>query len=282
MLSNYHTHSHYCDGKGELREYVELALANSFGALGFSGHAPLPFSNSFSIHDENYLSYCNEVRALKEEYRGKIDLQLGLEIDYVPGVCDNFRPLIEKGGLDYFIGGIHLVTNPEETELLRADPVNAAEHIWFIDGPRQETYDEGLQRVFHGDIRKGVTAFFHQSNAMIESQKPPIVAHFNKIVMHNRDRYFLEEDKWYLDLVYETIELIRETGCIAEVNTRGIYKGRHDDYYPSKSLLKYMDGKGIPVIVSTDAHQPSDILRTEGAHEYLREIGYHNVLDRLA
>ena len=75
MLSNYHTHSSYCDGKGEPREYVEFALANGFTALGFSGHAPLPFSNTFSIHNEDYLAYCNEVRALKEEYRDRIDIR---------------------------------------------------------------------------------------------------------------------------------------------------------------------------------------------------------------
>ena len=34
----------------------------------------------------------------------------------------------------------------------------------------------------------------------------------------------------------------------------------------------------IPVIVSTDAHAPEDLLRTEGAYEYLREIAYPEVL----
>ena len=188
MRSNYHTHSRYRDGKGEPREYVEFALANGFSALGFSGHAPLPFSNTFSIHNEDYLAYCNEVRALKEEFRGRIDILLGLEIDYVPGVNDDFQPLIQQGGLDYFIGGVHLVTDPDDTEWLRNNCSEAAQRIWFIDGPKQETYDEGLQRVFHGDIRRGVTSFFRQTNAMIESQRPTIVAHFNKIVMHNRDR----------------------------------------------------------------------------------------------
>ncbi|MBQ6068956.1 MAG: histidinol-phosphatase [Bacteroidales bacterium] len=281
MLSNYHTHSHYCDGKGELRDYVQLALANGFAALGFSGHAPLPFKNNFSIHDEDYLAYCNEVRALKEEYSHRIDIRLGLEIDYVPGVNDNFQPLIQQGGLDYCIGGVHLVTDPNDTEWLHDHPAEAAERIWFIDGPRQETYDEGLQRVFHGDIRLGVTSFFHQSNAMIESQHPTIVAHFNKIVMHNRDRYFLETDKWYLDLVYETIELIREVGCIVEVNTRGIYKKRHDDFYPSRQLLRHMADKHIPVIISTDAHCPDDLLKTEGAEEYLRAIRYPEIVSIL-
>ena len=281
MRSNYHTHSCYCDGKGQPREYVQFALANGFTALGFSGHAPLPFSNTFYIHNEDYLADCNDVRALKEEYRGRIDILLGLEIDYVPGVNDDFRPLIQQGGLDYFIGGVHLVTDPDDTPWLRSHPSEAAQRIWFIDGPRQETYDEGLQRVFHGDIRRGVTSFFHQTNPIIESQRPTIVAHFNKIVMHNRDRYFSEHDKWYLDLVYETIELIRETGCIAEVNTRGIYKKRHDDYYPSRELLRHMNEKNIPVIVSTDAHCPDDLLRTEGAEAFLRGIHYKNVICEL-
>ena len=79
----------------------------------------------------------------------------------------------------------------------------------------------------------------------------------------------------------ETIELIRETGCIAEVNTRGIYKKRHDDYYPSRELLCHMNEKHIPVIVSTDAHCPEDLLRTEGAYEYLRQINYRNIIVEL-
>lgn len=281
MKTNYHTHSNYCDGKASPREMARFAAANGFSHLGFSGHAPLPFSNSFSIKDDQYAAYCDEVRALQAEYQSRMEIRLGLEIDYVPGVCDDFRPLVEQGGLDYFIGGVHLVTDPADTEWLRSHPDEAGDRIWFIDGPHQETYDEGLQRVFHGDIRRGVTAFFLQSNAMIESQRPPIVAHFNKIVMHNRDRYFSEEDRWYLDLAYETIDLIAETGCIAEVNTRGIYKKRHDDYYPSRQLLRRMNDLRIPVIVSTDAHAPEDLLRTEGAEDYLREIGYKEIVTTL-
>ena len=34
----------------------------------------------------------------------------------------------------------------------------------------------------------------------------------------------------------------------------------------------------IPVIVSTDAHAPEDLLRTEGAYEYLAAIHYPEVL----
>ena len=268
MLSNYHTHSSYCDGKATPREMVEFAVAHGFSALGFSGHCPLPFENTFSITD--YEGYCREVRSLQEEYADRIEISLGLEIDYVPGMLESFTPLIEQGGLDYTIGSVHLI--PANTTP-RGD-----EDLWFIDGSKYERYDEGLFRLFGGDIKRGVRAYFHQQNAMLERNRPTIVGHPDKIVMHNRDRYFHEDEPWYRDLALETIHLIHELGLICEINTRGIYKGRHADYYPGKWLIREMKQLRIPVIVSTDAHAPEDLLRTEGAYEYLQEIGYRDVL----
>ncbi|MBP5547620.1 MAG: histidinol-phosphatase [Bacteroidales bacterium] len=285
-MTNYHTHSRWCDGKGELREYVEYAISKGFSVLGFSGHSPVPFPSTFAIKDEEYTAYCDEVRALKAEYAGRIDIRLGLEIDYIPGLQEDFSTFVEKGGLEYTIGSVHLIPNPNDIESLRqlSATANGDErnqipyHIWFIDGPRQETYDNGLHHIFGDDIRAGVRAYFHQQNAMIERNRPTIVGHCDKIVMHNHNRYFQYDEPWFRDLLYETITLIKEYGCICEINTRGIYKGRHTDFYPAKETIKYMNTLGIPVIVGTDAHQPSDLDREEGANLFLKEIGYRNII----
>lgn len=269
MLSNFHTHSCYCDGKATPREMVDFAVGHGFTALGFSGHSPLPFDNTFSITD--YDGYCREVRALQEEYKDRIEISLGLEFDYVPGMLEDFTPLTEQGGLDYTIGSVHLIPAPGVTP-------QGADDLWFIDGPRWERYDEGLQRLFGGDIRRGVRAYFHQQNAMLEKNRPTILGHPDKIAMHNRSRYFTEDEPWYEELALETLALAHELGVIVEVNTRGIYKGRHPDYYPSRRLLQQMKQWRLPVIVSTDAHAPEDLPRTEGACEYLRAIQYPEVL----
>ena len=269
MLSNFHTHSCYCDGKATPREMADFAVAHGFTALGFSGHSPLPFDNTFSITD--YDGYCREVRALQEEYKDRIEISLGLEFDYVPGMLEDFTPLIEHGGLDYTIGSVHLIPVPGTTPRDSND-------LWMIDGPHYERYDEGLQRLFGGDIRRGVRAYFHQQNAMLEKNRPTILGHPDKIAMHNRSRYFAEDEPWYEELALETLALARELGVIVEVNTRGIYKGRHPDYYPSRRLLQQMKQWRLPVIVSTDAHAPEDLPRTEGACEYLRAIQYPEVL----
>ena len=268
QMTNYHTHSTYCDGKASPREMVDFAVAHGFTALGFSGHSPLPFDNTYSITD--YDGYCREIRALQQEYKDRIQISLGLEFDYVPGMLEDFTPLIEQGHLDYTIGSVHLIPG--------ASPQGEADALWMIDGPHYERYDEGLNRLFGGDIRAGVRAYFHQQNAMLECNRPTILGHPDKIAMHNRSRYFKEDEPWYEELALETLSLAHELDIIVEVNTRGIYKGRHPDYYPSRRLIKAMKQWRIPVIVSTDAHAPEDLLRTEGAYEYLADIHYPEVL----
>ncbi len=270
-LTNYHTHSHYCDGTGQLREYVEYALGKGFACLGFSGHAPFPLENKFAIKDCDYDNYCSEVRSLRDEYAGRIDIRLGLETDYIPHVIDDFEPLSKRGGLDYCIGSVHQVSNRDE------DPRN----LWFIDGKDRNVYDEGLQRVFGGDIRKGVAAFFRQNIEMLERCRPTVIGHFTKVFMHNAGRFFSESEPWVRALVRDTIDSIAATGTICEINTRGIYRRRYDDYYPSREIIRYMDCMNIPVIVSSDAHKPEETDMFCGAYEFLKEIGYRNILTEI-
>lgn len=270
MYTNYHTHSRYCDGKGEPLEYVEYALNHGFSHLGFSGHAPVPFENTFAISQEDFADYCAEIQSLKQYFKGKIDIKLGLEIDYIPGILEDFTPLMEKGNLDYCIGSVHLVNK-------RSNP----EALWFIDGSHQETYDKGLNTIFDGNIREGVKAFFYQNNEMICNAKPTIVGHFDKIVMHNRNRYFTYDEPWFQDLLMETVHLIKEQHLIAEINTRGLYKKRHDDFYPAKSTIQKMNELNIPVLVGSDAHSPENLDQFEGAFEFLRAINYRNVITSL-
>lgn len=268
MKVNYHTHSCFCDGRGKPEEYVEYAINHGFTHLGFSGHAPVPFENDFAIRADCYQKYCNEIRSLKSEYAGRIDIHLGLEIDYIPGVLDDFSKFVNDGGLEYFIGSVHLVNNPE------GDPND----LWFIDGSHQEVYDDGISRIFHGDVRKAVTAFFHQNNRMIEEVKPPVIGHFDKIVMHNRDRFFTYNEPWFQNLVNETVSLISEYGIICEINTRGLYKKRHSDFYPARDTIRRMNELDIPVMVSTDAHEPANLDMFEGAYDFLHSIGYREIV----
>lgn len=264
---NLHTHSLFSDGKSTMEEMVKAAIEQGLHTLGMSDHAAVPFENNFAIKPGKTAQYLTEVKRLQQVYAQQIQLYLSLEIDFIPGLMEDFQSRYATYGLDYSIGSVHLVgkDNPE--------------NLWFIDGPRQEIYDEGLQQFFGGDIRAAVAAFYAQTNQMLEQESFDIIGHFDKIKMHNSDRYFQESEKWYRDLVRETLHLIKEKGVIAEVNTRGIYKKRSKSLFPSNWILDEMKQLEIPVIISSDAHHASELqLHFDTAITALKNAGYLDVM----
>jgi histidinol-phosphatase (PHP family) len=97
--------------------------------------------------------------------------------------------------------------------------------------------------------------------------------------MHNRDRFFREDEAWYQSLVNETLSLIQDRDIIVEVNTRGIYKNRSETTYPGLDILKQIKEMRIPVMVNSDAHKTHEL---DGEFKYgyalLKEAGIKEVV----
>ena len=90
MRANYHTHTPRCNhAEGEEWQYVERALEAGFVELGFSDHTPYFFDkpgyySSFRMRPEQLEDYVSTILSLREEYRERILLYLGLEAEYYP------------------------------------------------------------------------------------------------------------------------------------------------------------------------------------------------------
>lgn len=265
MKFNLHTHTRFSDGSDEPIKYAEEAIRQGFHTLGFSDHSPVPFKNNFAIREGEIQEYVNSISGIR--HPASLNILLGLEVEYIPGITQSFEYLKKNYPFDYLIGSVHLI---------RYGP---GEELWFIDGPEIKIYDAGLREIFGGDIRKAVTAYFHQMNEMIATEKPDIIGHFDKIKMYNRGRYFSEDDDWYIRLVDESLQLIRETGGVIEVNTRGIYKKRSDSLFPGPAILKKIKSRNIPVILSSDAHKPFELsFYFSETISVLKEIGFKDLV----
>jgi histidinol-phosphatase (PHP family) len=82
MKNNYHTHTVRCHhAQGTEREYIEAAIAAGIKTLGFADHAPQIFPGDYYSHfrmrPEELSDYCSTLRALKEEYKDRIDIKIG-------------------------------------------------------------------------------------------------------------------------------------------------------------------------------------------------------------
>ena len=104
VKSNFHTHTTFCDGKNTPREMVERALELGFDRLGFSGHSPYTADTlgDCFMNPEIFAAYRKEILALKDEYRGRIKIYLGIEQDII-------SPKYDRSLTDYRIGSVHTV-----------------------------------------------------------------------------------------------------------------------------------------------------------------------------
>ena len=103
-LTNYHSHSLYCDGRASMEDFVRFALSEGFTSYGFSSHAPLPFSTAWTMEWDRMNDYQAEFHRIKEKYAGKIELYLGLEIDYLNEESNPSAARFRELPLDYRIG----------------------------------------------------------------------------------------------------------------------------------------------------------------------------------
>ncbi len=261
MWSNFHTHSNYCDGKASVGDIVAAAKSTGAAMIGISSHAPLPFECVWSMKPVRLDEYLDEIDSLKNTTG--FPLYKGLEVDYIPGIVS---PADFAHRLDYTIGSIHFVDQL------------AGGRRWEIDGTNS-FFTEGLSAIFSNDIRAAVERYFELTRQMIETGTPDIVGHLDKIKMQNTySPLFDENDSWYRKAVERTLNIIRETGVIVEVNTRGLYQRKTSTTYPSPWVLEKMYELKIPITLNSDAHHPDDLFNSfSETAQLLNRIGYRRL-----
>lgn len=274
-LTSYHNHLSYCDGSGTAVDYAEVALAAGLESLGISCHAPVPFASDWNMTLASLPAYCAEVRAAQEAYRGRLPIYLGVELDYVaPNVAPHgiafHQEKIFPHRFDYVVASVHYVGH---------DPDGAP---WTIDYTA-ESFERQLAEVYRGDVRRLIEDYYGHVIAMAgvapSWQVPVIVGHVDKVKMWNvADRYFAEDESWYLAAVDEALQAIRAAQLVVEVNTAGLRRA-HGEPYPGPRVLRRCRELGIPVTISSDAHQPADLAaRFNDAATILREVGFTEVV----
>jgi histidinol-phosphatase (PHP family) len=263
MYSNIHTHTHYCDGKEAPRNYVLAAIEKGLVSLGFSAHAPVPFDCNWAIPQDRFNDYIAEIKHLQVEFASKIQIYLGLEIDYFPDIPTYTTELIQRSPLDYFIGSLHFID---------AYPDGRR---WTIDGPNEE-FRNGFHKVFQDDSILVTRKFFEYTRRMIQDLKPPVIGHLDKIKMQHQPGFYISEDHpVFREEVLKTLDQIKNTNSIVEVNTRGIYKNKYAGFYPGIWAIQEMAKRNIKVMVNSDAHQSSELLNEFPlAFAALRNAGY--------
>lgn len=263
--SNLHTHTNFSDGSHNPEDYIQPAINAGLSVYGFSDHAPLSFGNfKWCIRPGKAVEYCSEIRRLKEKWADQIQLFLGFETDFIPGMSDS--SLVEKYQPDFIISSIHFLKK------------NNNSHIMEIDGS-YDGFRLGFSKLFNNDAVAMVKHYFDTLYQMVSQGGFDIVGHADKIKMF-LDRMYpgIIAESWYLDLEQEAALFLAKSGAIVEINTRSLYKKHGIEPYPSWEMIKTISHEGGKLTLSADTHDPEGVVAFyTSTLQQLKEMGINQL-----
>jgi histidinol-phosphatase (PHP family) len=271
-----HTHTELCDGVGSVNDFCEAAHKKNFDSIGFSAHAPtlkkIDIDTGWHLRDID--TYSAHIRKAKEDWKGKLKVYMGLEVDYIQNYIAPIDSDIQNLGLDYIIGSVHAVLPPNK-KIDWAKPFNDNKDLLCVDGSEKE-FQILIEHGFNNDAGALVAAYWNAVIEMCSAGGFDILGHCDIIKKNNPDdKYFSTHDEHYLSYVSKLCDILEGTNIVVEVNTGGLNRRKTKECYPSTDILRILNRRNIPVTINADAHECSHIDGNYDAARYaLVESGY--------
>jgi len=247
ILYESHCHTPLCKhAEGAPGEYAAIAEIRGLKGIIVTCHCPLPdgFSAGVRMAPEQFETYGGMVASAREAWQGRVDIRLGLESDYYPGVEPWLEELHARVPLHHVLGSVH-----------------------FQVGDYRRLYDPGTdfgyQQVYYEHLAQAAETGLYDTLA-----HPDLIKNDNpKAWDFARIQPFIER----------SLDRIAATGVAMELNTSGRNKSL-PEMNPSAAQLTLMRERGIPVVLGADAHHPKRVAdHYPEALRLLQEAGYENV-----
>lgn len=269
-----HIHTHYSHGKSEIYEIINHALNQGIDNLGFSEHfhydfldkSEIPTVNGRPVEGtlkNNFKMYYKTLERAKKEFKNKINIRIGVEVDYVIGKDNEIKTsLIEmpfindykeekperKYDFDFIMGATHFI----------------GEDLKYFSDYKQRGDDWMLNEYF---------------NSLKQSIKSGL---FNIIAHPELIKFYIDADeKYYNDKLDEITDLLKEYELAIDVNTdymRGNDFHNIEKINPGVLMLRMCKDKNIPLVLGSDAHQFNRIGNCfEEVKKIIKDIGIENL-----
>lgn len=247
LLYESHCHTTLCKHAfGTSDEYAAVALARGFKGITFTCHCPLPngFSASVRMAPEQFDDYVAMIAATRDAFAGRLDVRIGLESDFYPGVESWLEKLHARAPLSHVLGSVHYQVS-DYRALFYTGEIFSYQQLYYEH--LAQSAESGLfDTLAHPDLIKN---------------ESPRDWDFERL------RPFIER----------ALDRIAATGVAMELNTSGVQKAL-PEMNPSPSQLVLMRERGIPVVIGADAHIPQRVGDGyQKALRLLRETGYEEV-----
>lgn len=256
-----HTHTEFCrhgDGSS-VDEYLQRAVALGFTRYSVTEHPPLPrgwlndpaVAEAVSMRPQDLPEYFRVMTARKEEYAGRLDVRVGLELDHLPGRERFVRDVVEAGGeaLEEAVLSVHFLPGRGGMRCVDLSPDD------FLDG---------LVR-YHGTVRRVVEEYFDTVEDALEFGGrlpfPVRIGHPN-LILKFRSALPPVDGDWIRDRLVRLLPILERTGVGIDANAAGLRQPTCREPYAPDWFVKACLERGVDVVYGSDAHRPEDVGRS--------------------
>lgn len=204
-------------------------------------------------------AYFVEMQKLQEEYAGKLNIRIGIELGLRTYLKDYYEELTKKYPFDFVIGSVHNVPYKKDAEgnILYTDP--AAEKL-FTDRTDKEAYRLMMETTLE-NVR---TSDCFQT-----------LGHLDYVVRYGKSRKKEYSYTDYADIIDEILKLLIEKEKGLEVNSAGLKYGLPFAHPHPDVLKRYRELGGEIITIGADAHKPEHIAYDFAkAEEILKSCGF--------
>lgn len=204
-------------------------------------------------------AYFVEMQKLQEEYAGKLNIRIGIELGLRTYLKDYYEELTKKYPFDFVIGSVHNVPYKKDAEgnILYTDP--ASEKL-FTDRTDKEAYRLMMETTLE-NVR---TSDCFQT-----------LGHLDYVVRYGKSREKEYSYTDYADIIDEILKLLIEKEKGLEVNSAGLKYGLPFAHPHPDVLKRYRELGGEIITIGADAHKPEHIAYDFAkAEEILKSCGF--------
>lgn len=239
MIVNLHTHTSRCrHASGTEEEYVLAAIDAGLEVLGFSDHTPFWFPSDYYTHmrmfPEELTGYASAVLELRKKYKDRLEIPLGVEVEYYPQFLPELLPRLRDAGIEYMLLGQHWNGN-EIGEEYNGRPTES---------------EEKLSRY---------------CNQVIEAMQTGLFTYLAHPDLLN----FVGSRRVYETHMRRVCKEAKACNMLLEINLLGLQAQRQ---YPNATFLGLAAEEGCKMVLGSDAHQPQDVLNRQAEQTALELV----------
>lgn len=267
-IGDWHSHSRRCNhAVGELEDYIISAINKGLGIIGLSDHFPTHYSEcdgtlrlrQFAMDISEVQNYLGEAVMLKTKYEDFIDVKIGFEVGYLKGKEDKYFTRIQSlnGNLDYIIGSVHTIY--------------LENRYWGIkNGKFRKLINKYGAKEIYAEYFQTVRNMLLSENFDLD-----IIGHLDYVKTGKENA---EIKEFIFKQIKDLAPVIKEKNVAVEINTQGL-RNCYKKSYPCKRVLRMLHDFDIPLVLSSDAHNPADVgAGFDSVLEFIKSLGYGTIL----